>query len=1076
MNSTNLKSVEALVVGGPSQSTLLTSDHPVAVAIGLHQSDKYWRNWEGTVEEFVAKFFTAHDVGTKDGLCITQGPLVDTQRISNDVQHMTIVMGDVDTGESGDSIQARVEAAGLAAIMWTTHSHMKGETEIAQSVLDKFAKDNEYGDLVEAAKEYLAVKKGVVESLVQTITNVTLIHRRGGVKYIISHDPMPRWRVLCFLEKPFNFSEAGSSQKERIDEWKRRYLGFAEQLGLTIDEKCKDPARLMFTPRRPKDVPALAHDIRFVMGRLVTIEDMPIAMTAKERERAAAAEADALVSFGPAGPAAPRALGPADGTNFVTKNLKVFLAMYGKGFLAKTWLASVTEPRRIVDEAKTEFECPLDEMHSNAGDPNDKAFFAVDAEPLSEPPTGWGMYCGHATCSNHTGGDRAKYLDAACAKYGVHDALDLVEFVDPAVVAEVAARLPPTPEKREATLAQIDALAGLPNDDDRARFVAALAAVEDETRRDVLVSRYAKRVGATKKAVEAEVDKRRKAILATTTASSSSEGFAPPPLVGEEAQCAVVQSTWPFRDLQRCILGRFHAENAKSLRVFRRGDGGVIRVSKVTGQARLEEIDTPDAWTDELSHVLEFENHEGRRTAPNGEALKIIRGASDLRLPMLDRVTGTPYFGSDGVLRVDEGYHAATRTWLDPVADYLPVPQEITPAAVQDAVGLLDELLIDFGLSDAFDGAETEPLYLDEVDAQGYPRRNPRRGVSSRAHWYAMLLQPFLAGLVEGPRPFYLVTKPAAGTGASMFVSTIGGTIWTGDGLAAFNVNDIDEAALQKEVTTYLKAGSDALFLDNIEKGLNSPLLNNFATSGKWQARLLGGNEVFAQTFRGVVVLAGNNPGFDTQMARRLVPIRLDVGCERPQDRETFKYPFLEQWVRANRARLVQACHILIANWVQRGRPMWTGRKMASFEEWSAVTGGVLEAAGVPGFLATLQSYQRGTEGADDRVWEAVAAKVYEVHKGKPWGVNDVLPLVWAPWEALPTDTADLIDVGLVANNAHGARTALGARISKFMTGRTFRVADKPVRVAVLRDKRPVQYVILGEGEVPPVRKGLSDL
>jgi putative DNA primase/helicase len=411
------------------EGTPLTPDHRVVVSTGTRQSEKHWRKWEGTVEEFAAKFFEEHDVGVKDGFCITQGPLVGTQRISNDVTSQTIIMGDFDNGLTGDELQAKLEEAGLAAILWTTFSHLKSETEIAQSTLDKFAKEEDFGCLVEAAKHYLATKKGVVESLVQTVTNVDLVHRSGGAKYVVQHDPMPRWRVLCFLAEPFEFVVAGTSQKERIDEWKRRYVGWADKLGVTLDEKCKDPARLMFTPRRPRDTAAHLHQIRFVEGRLATLEDLPLALTTKEKEKKVKDEADALVSFGPAGPAPQRP--GTDGANFVTPNLKVFLAKYGKGFLAKSWLASVTEPRRIVDETRTEFECPLDEMHSNAGDPNDKAFFAADAEPLSEPPTAWTMYCGHATCSGHTGGDRAKYLDAACLKYGVEDALELVGFVDP---------------------------------------------------------------------------------------------------------------------------------------------------------------------------------------------------------------------------------------------------------------------------------------------------------------------------------------------------------------------------------------------------------------------------------------------------------------------------------------------------------------------------------------------------------------------------------------------------------------------------------------------------------------------
>lgn len=421
--------------------TDLTPTHTVEIAVGSHQGEKTWRNWTGSVEDFAAQLFQEHQVGPKDGKCITQGPLVDARRIANDVARQTIIMGDVDNGTSGDELQAKLEEAELAAILWTTHSHMKGETEIGQTALDNFMEETGLTDLEEAAKKYLAAKKGVVAEIAETVSAVVLKHKSGGAKYIVSHAPMPRWRVLCFLAEPFVFVTEDAPQKDRINEWKRRYIGFAEKLGLTIDEKCKDPSRLMFTPRRAADSPAALHEIRFIEGRLVTLDDMPFNLTAKEKEVAARKEVNALLDHGSAAPAQTTAAAAAtvrQSGDFVTKNLKLFLARAGKGFLAKDWYASVSDPRRIVDDAKTEFECPYDEMHGNAGDVNDKAFFATNAEPLSEPPVPWTMYCGHATCTGHTGGDRAKYLDKALQDAGVTDAMGLMEWVDPGYAAEIA--------------------------------------------------------------------------------------------------------------------------------------------------------------------------------------------------------------------------------------------------------------------------------------------------------------------------------------------------------------------------------------------------------------------------------------------------------------------------------------------------------------------------------------------------------------------------------------------------------------------------------------------------------------
>ena len=56
------------------------------------------------------------------------------------------------------------------------------------------------------------------------------------------------------------------------------------------------------------------------------------------------------------------------------------------------------------------------------------------------------------------------------------------------------------------------------------------------------------------------------------------------------------------------------------------------------------------------------------------------------------------------------------------------------------------------------------------------------------------------------------------------------------------------------------------------------------------------------------------------------------------------------------------ACHIalrgsrgaaltLARNWFSEGRPQWSGRPLGSYEEWSRLVGGILEAADIPGFL-----------------------------------------------------------------------------------------------------------------------------
>ncbi|MGZ9074158.1 MAG: VapE domain-containing protein [Burkholderiaceae bacterium] len=421
--------------------TEVTLEHPVCVSVGAYTKDKKWQRWEGDVGAFFDAYFSRHMPGPKDGPCITQGPLVGPERASANIQENTVIILDFDNGIDLDTLQNKLEEAGLGAIIWTTHSHLKTESEISQSALDKFidAENLDDHDLIAAAQRYLATKKKVAASVVESVHDVALVHREGGAKYVVSHEPMQRWKVLCFLAEPFKFVLPGAKQKDRIDEWKRRYIGFAERFGAdTADTKCSDPARLQYLPRYASGTDPEDHFITSVEGRCVGLDDMPYHQTARERQAAARSEIGSLTADLQTGPARSENA-PADAVVYQTPGLGRFLGKYGKGFLAKDWLASVVEPRNVVDDSKTEFECPLDHMHSNAGDANDRAFFATNAEPLSEPPVHWTMFCGHATCSDHTKSDRAQYLDAACVKYGITSAEELEEFVDTAFAEEANA-------------------------------------------------------------------------------------------------------------------------------------------------------------------------------------------------------------------------------------------------------------------------------------------------------------------------------------------------------------------------------------------------------------------------------------------------------------------------------------------------------------------------------------------------------------------------------------------------------------------------------------------------------------
>jgi hypothetical protein len=142
-------------------------------------------------------------------------------------------------------------------------------------------------------------------------------------------------------------------------------------------------------------------------------------------------------------------------------------------------------------------------------------------------------------------------------------------------------------------------------------------------------------------------------------------------------------------------------------------------------------------------------------------------------------------------------------------------------------------------------------------------------------------------------------------------------------------------------------------------------------------------------------------------------------------------------WVRANRARLVAACLILCQAWIAAGRPR--GQKtIGSYENWAGVIGGILETAGIPGFLGNLE--------------EMMAAADTE---GGAWGV--FVSGWWDRFGTAEVKSGDLYDIAvdsepplpLGPGNEKSQRTRLGKALGR-MRDRVFRVAERDVRLTAV--------------------------
>lgn len=387
--------------------------------------------------------------------------------------------------------------------------------------------------------------------------------------------------------------------------------------------------------------------------------------------------------------------------------------------------------------------------------------------------------------------------------------------------------------------------------------------------------------------------------------------------------------------------------------------------------------------------------------------VKSVLATPDPALPVLTGIVNTPVFGRSGTLITAPGYHPDARLLYVPAPGFTvpDIPKRPTEAEIAAARALIcEDLFGDF----------------------------PFTGEAERAHVVALLLLGFLRGMVDGPTPLHLIEKPTPGTGATLMVDAVA-TILTGTG-ASVMTEGRDDEEWRKRVTAKLRQIPSIILIDNLRAKLDSSAVAAALTAPFWEDRVLGASEMTRLPIRCLWIATGNNPEFSNEMARRLVRIRLDANVERPWQREGFRHPDLMVWVRANRARIATACLTLCQAWIAAGKPRGT-RTIGSYENWAQVIGGVLETAGIPGFLGNLEEMMEASD-SEGAAWSAFIAAWWD-----RFGTAEVL-------------AADLFDVALSCDpappmgggNDRAQRTAFGIAISR-MRDRIFRVRHRQLRL-----------------------------
>ena len=398
--------------------------------------------------------------------------------------------------------------------------------------------------------------------------------------------------------------------------------------------------------------------------------------------------------------------------------------------------------------------------------------------------------------------------------------------------------------------------------------------------------------------------------------------------------------------------------------LFQKG-GALVRVAGAGAHARIETLGET-AMYGILARSANWQKvtEEAVLAAPpSRDTARDMLVNPDPVLPPLESLVRTPTFGKDATLITTPGYHRADALWMfsDESLDVPEVPIHPNKEQIAQARSLLvDELLVDF------------PFVKD----------------SDRAHTVAAVLLPFLQRIIGGLAPMHLIEAPTHGSGKGLLASLI--SIVTTGSVAEGRTVPESEDEIRKMITAELITGRPIILLDNLseKRKLDSAAVASVVTVPWWTDRLLGVSEMLTLRNNALWLITGNNPRLSDELSRRCIRLRIDPRIDMPWLRSGFKHPQILEWARENRSALVHAALTLIQAWIAAGRPLHATR-LGSFESWSEVMGGVLQVAGIPGFLGNLNELYEAAD-TDGQLWREFTGAWWEAHRQDPKKVSEL--------------------------------------------------------------------------------------
>lgn len=398
--------------------------------------------------------------------------------------------------------------------------------------------------------------------------------------------------------------------------------------------------------------------------------------------------------------------------------------------------------------------------------------------------------------------------------------------------------------------------------------------------------------------------------------------------------------------------------------------GGTISRLRGTTMVPIDRGTSRDLIQETAITVNEVETAQGITydfTWPDVNSIAAVFSRAEKFSP-LERVTRAPFVRPDGTICTKPGYDEATRTMLipDPELTDIEVPEDPSPEEVAAARELIMiEWLGDF----------------------------PFDGDPDRANALGLVVTPAIRGLV--PRvPLAVVDGLQMGVGKNLFADSIL-TVYTGEPARPMNFVD-EKEELRKQITSAFRTGAEFFVFDEAHT-IDGTALAQALTASTWQDRILGFSTMAHFPNRVTWISLGNQVQVRGDLTRRVYRIALRPRYANPQDRpaSSFRHPGqsgldLGSWTRKHRRDLLRAILTLVRAWFAAGCPTPArGVSFGSFEPWERIVGGIVETAGLPGFLDNLTVW-RSESDFDTQYWTGHLRWLAEQFGDRPFRTAEV--------------------------------------------------------------------------------------